>query len=52
MSDFARVTSGMDVVDALAGTPTTRGPGGEASQPVTPPRIVKVTIRPERDAAA
>jgi cyclophilin family peptidyl-prolyl cis-trans isomerase len=43
---FARVTGGMDVVDALAETPTTRGPGGEPSQPVTPPRIVKVTIRP------
>jgi cyclophilin family peptidyl-prolyl cis-trans isomerase len=43
---FARVTGGMDVVDALAATPTTRGPDGEPSHPVTPPVIKKVTIRP------
>jgi cyclophilin family peptidyl-prolyl cis-trans isomerase len=43
---FARVTNGMDVVDALADTPTTMGPGGERSQPVTPPVIKKVTVRP------
>jgi cyclophilin family peptidyl-prolyl cis-trans isomerase len=43
---FARVTSGMDVVDALASTPTTLGPDGGMSQPSTPPRIKKVTIRP------
>ena len=43
---FARVTAGMDVVDAIADTPTTMGPGGEASQPVTPPVIEKITVRP------
>jgi cyclophilin family peptidyl-prolyl cis-trans isomerase len=43
---FARVTRGMEVVDALADTPTTRGPDGGMSQPVTPPRMKKVTIRP------
>jgi cyclophilin family peptidyl-prolyl cis-trans isomerase len=43
---FARVTSGLDVVDALANLPTTAGPGGEPSQPLTPPVIKKVTIRP------
>jgi cyclophilin family peptidyl-prolyl cis-trans isomerase len=43
---FARVTQGMDVVDALANTPTTTGPDGEASRPVTPPRLEKVTVLP------
>lgn len=43
---FARVTKGIEVVDALAETPTTRGPDGGMSQPVTPPRMKKVTIRP------
>jgi cyclophilin family peptidyl-prolyl cis-trans isomerase len=43
---FARVTAGLDVVDALANTPTTRGSDGEMSRPQTPPRIKKVTIRP------
>src|SRR5262245_34599950 len=43
---FARVIKGIEVVDAIAETPTTRGPGGEPSQPVTPPRMKKVTIRP------
>lgn len=43
---FARVTQGMEVVDALAETPTTRGPDGGMSQPLTPPRMKKVTIRP------
>jgi cyclophilin family peptidyl-prolyl cis-trans isomerase len=43
---FARVTQGLEVVDALANTPTTIGPGGEASQPVAPLTIKKVTIRP------
>jgi len=43
---FARVTSGMDVVDAIAATPTTVGPGGEASKPVTPQVIKKVTVQP------
>ena len=43
---FARVTAGLEVVDALADTPTTMGPGGEASQPVAPLTMKKVTIRP------
>ena len=43
---FARVTSGQNVVDAIAETPTTAGPGGESSQPATPPIIKKITIRP------
>src|SRR5688500_4773268 len=43
---FARVTAGEAVVDAIAGLPTTMGPGGERSTPVTPPVIKKVTIRP------
>lgn len=43
---FARVTSGMEVVDALANTPTTMGADGGRSRPLTPPVIKKVTIRP------
>jgi cyclophilin family peptidyl-prolyl cis-trans isomerase len=43
---FARVTAGETVVDAIADSPTTMGPGGEMSRPVTPPVIRKVTIRP------
>jgi cyclophilin family peptidyl-prolyl cis-trans isomerase len=43
---FARVTGGMDVVDALASVPTRPGGDGEMSRPVTPPVIKKVTIRP------
>ena len=43
---FARVTSGMDVVDALAETPTRMGADGGLSQPLTPPVIKTVTIRP------
>jgi cyclophilin family peptidyl-prolyl cis-trans isomerase len=43
---FARVTKGMEVVDALAETPTTRGPDGGMSQPLTPLKMKKVTIHP------
>jgi cyclophilin family peptidyl-prolyl cis-trans isomerase len=43
---FAKVTRGMDVVDALADTPVTPGSDGEASRPVTPPKLLKVTILP------
>ncbi|HTM03817.1 MAG TPA: peptidylprolyl isomerase [Vicinamibacterales bacterium] len=43
---FARVTSGMSTVDAIAETPTTRGEDGGMSKPVTPPLIKKVTVRP------
>ncbi len=43
---FARVTAGLDVVDALAATPTTMGTDGGRSRPLTPPVIRTVTIRP------
>jgi len=43
---FARVTSGMSVVDAIAETPTTLGGDGGMSKPVTPSVMKKVTIRP------
>ena len=43
---FARVTSGMDVVDALVSVPTTMGGDGNMSRPVTPLKITKVTVRP------
>jgi len=43
---FARVTRGMDVVDALANTPTSMGGDGNMSKPTTPAMIKKVTIRP------
>lgn len=39
---FGQVSSGMDVVDAIAGAPT--NPGGEGSSPVAPARIEKVEI--------
>jgi len=43
---FARVTNGMNVVDALANVPTAQGRDGQQSQPVTPPVIRRVAIRP------
>jgi cyclophilin family peptidyl-prolyl cis-trans isomerase len=43
---FARVTSGMEIVDALADTPTTMGPAGERSTPATPPTIKTITVQP------
>jgi cyclophilin family peptidyl-prolyl cis-trans isomerase len=43
---FARVTKGLEVIDALADTSTTIGADGAMSRPVTPPIIKKVTIRP------
>ena len=43
---FARVTSGMEVVDALANTPTTMGADGGMSRPTVPPKMTKVTVRP------
>ena len=42
---FGNVTQGIEVVDALAETPTTRGPDGGMSQPVKPPVLKKITIR-------
>ena len=43
---FARVTSGMDVVDAIANVETTMGADGGMSRPVTPPVIRTITVRP------
>lgn len=43
---FGKVTKGLDVVDALAETPTKMGMDGGMSQPLTPPVIKKVTVRP------
>jgi cyclophilin family peptidyl-prolyl cis-trans isomerase len=43
---FAKVTAGLEAVDALASTPTTIGADGGMSQPLTPPTMKKVTIRP------
>ncbi|MGE3403263.1 MAG: peptidylprolyl isomerase [Vicinamibacterales bacterium] len=43
---FARVIDGMDVVDAIANTETTMGADGAMSQPLTPPVIKTVTVRP------
>lgn len=43
---FGEVTKGLDVVDALAETPTKLGSDGEMSKPVVPPVIRKITILP------
>jgi cyclophilin family peptidyl-prolyl cis-trans isomerase len=43
---FARVTSGMDIVDEIASTPTTMGADGDLSRPVTPPVIKTVSVHP------
>jgi len=43
---FGQVTKGIEVVDALADTPTTRGRDGGMSKPITPPVIKTVTIYP------
>src|SRR5688572_3481923 len=43
---FGKVKSGLEVVDALATTPTTMGLDRAMSQPVNPVVIRKVTIRP------
>src|SRR2546423_13598858 len=40
---FGQVTKGLEVVDAIAESPTV--PGGEASKPVNPPVMRKVTVR-------
>ena len=41
---FGRVTEGMDVVDAIASTPTRTGQSGENSTPTEPITLEKVTI--------
>jgi cyclophilin family peptidyl-prolyl cis-trans isomerase len=43
---FGKVTGGFDALDALGATPTTAGPDGEVSKPLTPQIIRKVTILP------
>jgi cyclophilin family peptidyl-prolyl cis-trans isomerase len=43
---FARVTTGMDTVDALSRTQTTMGGDGGMSRPLTPPIIKTITVRP------
>ena len=43
---FARVTSGMEVVDALANVATTMGADGAMSKPIRPVKITKVTVQP------
>ena len=43
---FGRVVKGIEVVDALAETPTRRGPDGGMSQPLTPPVMTKVRLKP------
>lgn len=43
---FARVTSGLAAVDAIAETPVKSGPSGEPSQPLTPPVIKTVKVTP------
>lgn len=41
---FGEVTSGMDVVDAIAGAPVKAGSMGEQSTPVSPARIESIEI--------
>jgi len=43
---FARVTSGMTAVDAIADTQTSLGDDGAMSKPVTPQTIKTITVRP------
>ncbi|HEV8396259.1 MAG TPA: peptidylprolyl isomerase [Vicinamibacterales bacterium] len=43
---FARVTSGMTTVDAIAETQTSLGDDGAMSKPVTPQTIKTITVRP------
>jgi cyclophilin family peptidyl-prolyl cis-trans isomerase len=43
---FARVTRGMEVVDAMADLPTTMGDDGQQSKPLTPPMIRTIRIQP------
>jgi cyclophilin family peptidyl-prolyl cis-trans isomerase len=43
---FARVTKGLEIVDAIANTQTTLGGDGAMSKPVNPIVMKKVTVRP------
>ena len=42
---FGRVTDGMDVVDRIAGAPTTMGSDGARSRPVTPVKVLKTYVQ-------
>jgi cyclophilin family peptidyl-prolyl cis-trans isomerase len=41
---FGKVTNGLDVVDTIAKVPVSRSSGGEASSPVEPVILQKVTV--------
>lgn len=41
---FGKVTSGLEVVDKIAGAPVKTGPSGEDSTPVTPVKVLSITI--------
>lgn len=43
---FARVTKGLETVDAIAKTPVTMGMDGGMSQPIKPVVIKKISVRP------
>ena len=43
---FARVRKGIEVVDAIASTPTTLGDDGGQSKPTRPPVITRIAVRP------
>ncbi len=43
---FARVVGSMEAVDVLAAVPTRMGMDGGMSQPLTPPKIKTITIKP------
>lgn len=43
---FARLTNGLEVLDALASVPTTMGADGAKSKPLAPLHIKKITIKP------
>jgi cyclophilin family peptidyl-prolyl cis-trans isomerase len=43
---FGKVTSGLDVLDALASVPTSMGSDGERSKPIQPLVIRKISIKP------
>ena len=46
-TQFGRVVSGMDVVQAIASVPVVNNGAGEISKPVDPPYIIKITIEKE-----
>ena len=43
-SIFGKVTTGLDVLDAIAGVPVQPSAGGERSSPVEPPLIESITV--------